>query len=1255
MSKRSAPTSRGGEQPRKRFKPAGPVKQDLGIEDAEVEDIHSGDQLHQLLTLNQDAPIQLTAGIRSVEAFLSTVSARDEEKLQFLRDFLDRQRPRHDGGEAYPLLMQAWSFAINNDEVDLLSEIPRLCTALLRALSTLIDFREDAMLLGRTLLRQPHLTWLAKSAAGPLYRERLICRSLELLSELVSFDGGVLAREVYLLKSYTFDSKYLSRNLSLWKHTNDYSHLENPPRLYAARYLLAHLKYQSSGIKAEVLKISNVIRCLFESLKHDTFEVVREILDCFRHHVLLDDQIPAAQKAYTFGDRNLAHISELYRLKDDSPVNDHEESSQNLAHTFLQFACSDSRAGLFRQASGWYPPGTDSEDQELATTENDDLLCNLGLESIEWYDKYHDEVTVRNGKLSIFAQSLRPYANKMDHDLLLRFFAAAPELVADYFLKKVGSSFDPKLTATWIGYASFIFSTLRLPVPENFNSRATSSPVPPSSSIMVENIMPKPMSQKVLIRCLNQSSELITLFAIQLLIVSFQKLDKCLSMLRSKAIGSDSIWHEAAQRLLREFSSRCPSLKEVFNAFRKTPEDNLLQREACLRLLALYYTVIPQSAVDAKLDFSTHLHQALSVYQSQSSESTPQDRESPENRLQLLQLSHLLRIVRLSPDTRWFHPPKSSQLSPFTTLLRIAAKNRTQRAPLDIFDLIYSISRDSGLFLSRAGRSSGIALLASLAPSGSYSCSDATLKWVDDLLQRGMRRQIKYCDDFDEYLLECEYKGEESEPISLFWMVIKEQLAYALEKGELTGDRSSWLGRFMHFSVVEGEDAALLKNLLKAIDAPDSAPDKDHDDDINTLLDLPTHSHHDSPTTIPLSLAPQAPTHTNTDFTSLLPKSPSPPTANTLHRPLTQPIETTLSTSGLHPLITTLSSPHPDCTLSLRTQSHRNLLLFRQDLLSATCTHPERTQIALLIGGLCNSASAYLFPSHKLRSEEPPNNTTTTRRSTNRHIGKANEDDRVPGILTSLALHALPILLDPSHPLYASTNSYILTSPRWDPVKLLPYFLHACVSAPPDTLLTTTSTNSTNSTTTNATTTTTTTNIQTLLELIHTSLQTQHDLHLTLQNRSILPPLLALSACRPDLPLPIHASVLRILWKIAGLAPEGPDFLIVRVGILAWLGGRFAFVGGSAGGGSAGGGSAGGGSAGGGSGGGSGGKSGGGTVGGGTLNEGTLNGTTLNGGTLNGTTASPQIPNDSEITSTAGLKALLSQIRNGSTSTDSEH
>lgn len=75
-----------------------------------------------------------------------------------------------------------------------------------------------------------------------------------------------------------------------------------------------------------------------------------------------------------------------------------------------------------------------------------------------------------------------------------------------------------------------------------------------------------------------------------------------------------------------------------------------MQREAVTRLLALYYKVVPQIALEEKFDISIALTNSLSY---------AEKAEEPEegNELRALELEHLLEIGLRSPNMRWFNKP----------------------------------------------------------------------------------------------------------------------------------------------------------------------------------------------------------------------------------------------------------------------------------------------------------------------------------------------------------------------------------------------------------------------------------------------------------------------------------------------------------------------------------------------------------------------------------------------------------------------
>ena len=72
-----------------------------------------------------------------------------------------------------------------------------------------------------------------------------------------------------------------------------------------------------------------------------------------------------------------------------------------------------------------------------------------------------------------------------------------------------------------------------------------------------------------------------------------------------------------------------------------------MHREAFTRLIALYYSVLPQVALQEKFDISFAFSNAL--------EGSGSVEGDEENILRSLNVRNLLEISRHSPDMRWFH------------------------------------------------------------------------------------------------------------------------------------------------------------------------------------------------------------------------------------------------------------------------------------------------------------------------------------------------------------------------------------------------------------------------------------------------------------------------------------------------------------------------------------------------------------------------------------------------------------------------
>lgn len=291
-------------------------------EAAPVQLISSARQLQTLLIFQQDSaqdlrdgtepPCALTAAIRSFKAFLETTLYSENKKekernVEILKSYLASQASDE---ESLPHLLQAWSFASQNNNDGLVSAVSSLLALLLRVVSTRIELRSVGFQLCTTLLAAPQLKLISRSLSQPKHKEYVISPSVRLMTELVSYDGGTMAKQVFASKTFTFDGKVIARNLGLWKDTID----EAKPavRTHTVRYVLANMKYLAGPAKTDFLRYGNVIHNLFEHMAHDPHALIVDILDAIRKHVLNDESIPRKVKGYVLNDRNLANLGKLY-------------------------------------------------------------------------------------------------------------------------------------------------------------------------------------------------------------------------------------------------------------------------------------------------------------------------------------------------------------------------------------------------------------------------------------------------------------------------------------------------------------------------------------------------------------------------------------------------------------------------------------------------------------------------------------------------------------------------------------------------------------------------------------------------------------------------------------------------------------------------------------------------------------------------------------------------------------------------------
>ncbi|KAI1650697.1 ribosome 60S biogenesis N-terminal-domain-containing protein [Daldinia loculata] len=740
------------------------------------EDVYTGRQLRELLAFEQDLR-KARHGLQSFKNLLDCIvnnEDKDSEKLQILQEFLDSVKPREQDDEVpvyLPDIMESWSMAAQLNNENVMSAVAVVLALLLKVLSGKVNLVSYGLGICRTLVQKRQQELIAKNLSADNGKDFIISPTLRLLREAVCFDGGALAAPIFRARNNTFKS--LARNIGLRYLGEGVEDPKRPSvRTNAIRFLLSSLKLLHLEAKRDLLSQKDIVAALMRHIRKDPPSLIHEILDTLRASVILDKKLPKEIKIRILNAHSLIRIAELYGYPEVPTENESESERERptveqSAHAFLTAACTDSDAGVRRSEHGYYPEGVDPN--AIPSAVNDDQPMDFGIDSIPWMGKFENDVPVRNSLLAEFIQTLRPWSSTKQNELLVAIFETSPELAANYFCHKKSFAFDPKLTATWIGYAALLYNVVQLPIPSWFGHAKGYARIPPPTSVVLGNIIPLPMTPKAITRCLSIKSKLASFYAIRLLILALQKLGRALEMYREASSSSDSLWEEAARRLLDEFYQRIPDIKDVIKCYLAMEQDDLLQRQAASRLLLLYYEVIPQVALRARFDVSPILSSTIKRVEAS-------DRADEEIVMSLLELENLCAIAKYSPNMRWFARTSDIPHSPFTTLLRLSVEKTTGLSNESLDGVLYWVASEHQLVEDQPNSPGLYPLIAALR---SLETVDSAI-WIflDNCVERCARTPVKYLEVIEEQLDKAKIPEDEDTVTCPLMMTIAEQIPF---------------------------------------------------------------------------------------------------------------------------------------------------------------------------------------------------------------------------------------------------------------------------------------------------------------------------------------------------------------------------------------------------------------------------------------------------------------------------------------------
>jgi len=694
--------------------------------------------------------------------------------------------------------MQIWSHASQSNNDNLMSAVPVVLALLLQLLSRSLDTVPYGIGICRTLLQKRQLELISRNLSADKGKSFIISPTLRLLREAISFDGGVVAKPLFRARAYTL--KFLARNMGIVHLGDEPEDMKRPStRSTAILFFLSALKFLHPEAKKELISQRDVVAALTRDIKQDPPYLVRDVLSKLRECVLMDDKIPREAKGSLLHASTLIRISALYQVRQTAEDGD-SPSLADTAHDFLMTACTAPSRGVLRQDSGYYPRDVDL-DAVMPTQD----LEELGLESIAWVNKYKDKVPVRNFGLANFLEHLRPWASVQQSDLVTAIFRVAPELVAHYFLEHNSFTFEPKLTATWIGYAAFLYKTIDLPVPKYFGQSSGFPQLPPPTSVVIENILPLPLNQKVLVRCLSNKSNMVSFFAARLLVIAIEKLSVAVKMHQDPSHPNGVLWGEAARRLVDEFCQRSPGIKDMINSYRSVSGDDLLHREAASRLLRLCYEVLPQVALMAKFDVSPFLETALNRL------SKNEFDDGRDFAVSLKELENLLAIAGYSPGMRWFAASEALSLVPFTMLLKVCVDAPTGVSLGGMRQVLNSVAIEQQLVPAQRSHPVLLPLLETLQQlEDSPSSGHVTSLWafLDNCLTRCASAPVKYIELMNDLLPET--RDAFASPLVA---TLLEQIPFAIKAAnkDVLSALGIFLPKYLGLLVTAGESKPLLE------------------------------------------------------------------------------------------------------------------------------------------------------------------------------------------------------------------------------------------------------------------------------------------------------------------------------------------------------------------------------------------------------------------------------------------------------------
>ncbi|EJS42906.1 urb1p [Saccharomyces arboricola H-6] len=663
--------------------------------------------------------------------------------------------------------VQAWSYYAQVNDHGKFSKATTLLTKTLRVLSS----DSSTLAIGSSLIRLLLMDYTKVLYRGlNNMRAQLTNPILRLLKQVVNFNNGQHVEE--LVSYFDFSLPVLPRLLSPTKSelTNGNSSAKSSKndsiRFTFIKFWLALISNASPLVRKELLTENfKIMSNLFKFMnKIDSDKLSEHIISVFINDILKENSFKRTTKTKILNELAASKIHHFYNSSN-------KEVAKKTNEFFLNFGASNEFSVAFPDNSVWF---------KNSVTDGASHGAPITINQVEF--KIHNKLLFNT--LRVF----KPWEDVLQLNTLMKILENVPELVAPYsvFLTTNGNH-DPKMTSYWFGTTLLMNKITNLKIPQFMEN--VDSNIPPSTPLVIENILPSLFTKSSLTKSLQFETPIIRQLACQSIVLAFKKLEKVSKLYDKKG------WKNEKTVLLNEFHTRIPDLPifvSTLNNTLATNKDNKIL-PLSISIIFNYYSKIFPNLFSINLP-SSNLYTDIM----QKPKISGMEFAILDNYLQFQEFN--------STQTKWWNSI-SNENSLFTLLLKLASsKNASNMVATRISNLLDELTRANIIF-NPSLISPVMALVNSLQGLCLQDCDaesmDKIWKWFDETISRVVKTPYKYVDLAKEY-----------NHISPFIMGLSEQWKY-VDKCNQSDFIRKWLLLFFRNMIFIGEDDTGISRLVE--------------------------------------------------------------------------------------------------------------------------------------------------------------------------------------------------------------------------------------------------------------------------------------------------------------------------------------------------------------------------------------------------------------------------------------------------------